>query len=193
MSDGLILAAAIAVLAASRRASAEESAKTQAGAAPALDRASLERLAVEIAAGQGASPQLVLAHVDIESNWDPNATNFAAGDGARGGAFGLGQMTYKTGLAVDDRIKTEWGQRDELRAPWLLLEPRLNLTLSSALVAENETRAARMFPRGSEDWLKSVASLYNSGRVDWRTAPDSTRLNYIPKFLRAYKRRTGVA
>lgn len=150
-------------------------------------RRQLEQLATETALAWGIEPAVLLATVDVESAWDPNAQNHGPGDDARGGAWGLAQLTVTTALAVDDGVGA-WADEAGRREPKRLLEPQLNLTLACALITENGTRSTA--PMGSETWYQDLASLYNSGKP-YAQAPSSTRTTYVPRFMRALERRKG--
>lgn len=151
-------------------------------------RVDLEQLATETALAWGIEPAVLLATVDIESAWDPGAQNHGPGDSARGGAWGLCQLTVTTALAVDDGVNI-WADEAGQRKPERLLEPELNLKLACALITENGTRSAS--PIGSATWYQDIAALYNSGKL-YAQAPRVTRETYVPRFLRALERRKGA-
>jgi len=113
---------------------------------------------------QGLPPELGLATAQLESAFNPNAGNITGGDGARGGAFGLGQITVETALALD-RTAT----------PAKLMNPQFNANLMARLTKENWVAA--------HGRVQDVISRYNSGRDFWR-APDGTKLVYTPRVER---------
>lgn len=117
----------------------------------------------------GVEPAMLRAIVRTESNWDPNAVNDTGGDAARGGAYGLGQMTLKTALGLDS---TATAAR--------LLEPLYNLDICAKLIAAN-------MALGPSD--VDVICRYNSGK-SWANAPTFTRADYLPrvtKWLTLYR------
>lgn len=119
---------------------------------------------------EGLPPELGAAIARQESNWDPDATVLHGGDGKRGGAYGLCQMTLKTALALD-----------KTATPARLLNPRYNCHLAALLCKENWKRA--------NGRLQDVISLYNSGK-QFHAAPDVTKLVYVPRvtaFLAEYR------
>lgn len=185
MKTGVLIAAAGAGILLSRAARAN---------LVGASRGELEQAASDIATERGCSPVLLLATIDTENApWNPDALNTGAGDLGRGGAWGLCQITERTALAVDDRVPTSdpsWTDLDAIRAPFVLTNPALNLQLGASLVAMNCERAQGV--RMSEAWLCDVASLYNSGKL-YADAPVRTLLEYVPRFLRNYRRRAGVA
>ena len=186
MKTPVLLAAAAAGLAwMSRKASAAPAAPVSAGAS----RAELEALCDRIARERsGTEPRVLASFVDVESNWQVDALN--ASD-AGGGAWGLCQITERTALAMDDLHPTAWGALDPIRAPFVLTaHPEINLQLAASLIAENAKRCGG--PPLSLRWLQDLAALYNSGRT-YDNAPAVTRNTYVPRFLRAFQRRGGVA
>ena len=151
-------------------------------------RSELESAAMKAALRQGADATVFLSIIDTENKgWNSQAVNMGPGDKARGGAYGLPQITERTALAVDDRIRTPWAElcREagyNERKPWVLLShPEVCLELGAAYVAEC-TRAG--------ETVEDVAARYNSGRNVWN-APTVTLFEYVPRFMRNYKRRKG--
>lgn len=150
-------------------------------------------LAAEIAVSRGCDPRLLLATIDTESNWVASAVNDGPGDAARGGAWGLTQITLKTAIDVDDQNGGEWGRVCPGRDPRTLLDPWWCLTLSSHLLRENAAHAAAAgFEVGTELHAANVASLYNSGRL-LASAPASTRDVHVPRFLRNWRKRGSLS
>ena len=135
-------------------------------------KAELEPLVIEAAARAGVPAGVLEAIVDIESNWNPSASNRTGGDEARGGAFGLTQLTLKTARAFDPRV-----------TPDDLLDPEKHLAIASKLMADNARR--------SRD-PKDLAAMWNSGKV-FDKAPEVTREKYVPRFLAALTKYEGKA
>ncbi len=155
--DALILGAAVVVLVMlSRRPAAASSGD------PTF------RLAVDTALSAGVDPAILLGIIKVESNWNPGATNLVGPDGARGGAYGLTQMTLRTARAFDPDVTGEQ-----------LLDPVTNLRFAGLLLADNRSRAGA-------DW-RDVAAMWNSGRP-FDQAPEVTRYRYVPKVLEAANR-----
>jgi hypothetical protein len=195
MSDGIILGVALLLLLALGSDEPTQAAPpvesdvekpTTVRIASEYSRDELEQLVVTCCAAVGASASVLAAHCDIETaGWDASAANLVGGDGARGGAYGIPQITLRTARAVDDRVGTNWQELDPGRTgDSLLAHPELAILLAAHLVAENEARVRR-----AGGTVQDVASLYNSGRF-LREAPSSTRA-YVEKFMRAYEARVG--
>lgn len=195
MSDGIMLGLALLVLLAlgSDEPTTETAAETYDVEKPTTividgvpSRADLEQLVVFCCSNVGATPAVLAAHCDIETDgWDAGAANLAGGDDARGGAYGIPQITLRTARAIDDQVRTNWAEIDPGRTgKSLLANPALAILLAANLVAENEARVRRAGGR-----IQDVASLYNSGRF-YAEAPSSTRA-YVEKFMRAYEARVG--
>lgn len=155
-------------------------------------RVELEALAARIARAEGL-PDAVpfLALIDIESAWDHQAKNCAGGDGQRGCAWGLPQITLQTAYEMDERKPTRWRENDPARQGAALLQhPEIALTLGARyfqgayLIAKSENPGAL--------W-SDAAARYNAG---WgrglRAAPRSTLETYVPRFERALNRRRGA-
>lgn len=128
----------------------------------------LFRMAVQTAQRAGVDPAVFLGIIEVESAWDPRATNLVGADAARGGAFGLTQLTLKTARAF---VPTITG--DEL------LDPATNLQIAGMLLEENRRRSSPMW--------EDVAAMWNSGRPN-DAAPEKTRYGYVPKVLDAANR-----
>lgn len=113
----------------------------------------------------GVPASWIKAFCQQESRWDPNAKVVTGTDGARGGAYGLGQMTLKTAQGLGYTRDAEG-----------LLDPQTNLLLVGQLLQE---LYARWGPRTT---LQDVAAGYNSGHgyefCEWlkdnATNPDGT-------------------
>lgn len=95
---------------------------------------------------------MAIAHMETGGSFDPSLVKMTGGDGARGGAWGLCQMTLKTaeGLGYDGD------------GPGLL-EPKLNSNLAAKLCVQLQKSL------GSN--LHDVAAAYNSGKA-WSKAPE---------------------
>ncbi len=125
----------------------------------------LEQLADLIAAENGVEPALLKAVVKLESAWKVSAENQTGGDLARGGAYGLGQVTLKTAQAFEPSI-----------TPSQLLQPDTNLRLASKVLAEG------MQKFGNAD---DAFAYYNSGKP-FALAPESTQTRYVPLAKKYY-------
>lgn len=161
--------------------------KAEAKTAPG--RAELEALAARIARAEGL-PDAVpfLALIDTESAWDHQAKNCAGGDGQRGCAWGLPQITLQTAHEMDARQPTRWRTVDpERRGAALLQHPEIALTLGARYFFGAYLIAKSEFP--ADPW-SDAAARYNAG---WGrgllTAPRSTLENYVPRFERNLARR----
>ena len=152
MSWELIAAAAVVLVLMMRRSS------------PPPD---LQQLAADAADRAGVDRALFFAIIEVESNWNPDAKNLGPADAARGGAWGLTQLTLRTARAYAPGIEGEQ-----------LLDPARNLDIASQLMRDNARRSKR--------W-DDLAAMWNSGKVADR-APDSTRYKYIPAVLAAAQR-----
>lgn len=161
---------------------------------PNIGPTTLDGFAAELAVANGCDPRLMLATIDTENgNWDVQAVNNGPGDAGRGGAWGLCQLTLQTARDVDDQNGREWAGVDGARPGESLLNAPLNVTLAAHLLRELSARAvAAGFVVNTEPHAANVASLYNSGKL-LRNAPASTRDVHVPRFLRNWTRRGGVA
>lgn len=93
-----------------------------------------------------------------------NVSNLTGGDGARGGAWGIFQVTLKTARGYGFE-----GSVHELSSI------RINAHYASKVIKWAMTGVAA-------DDYKNIASRYNSGKP-FDKAPDMTRNNYVPRFL----------
>jgi soluble lytic murein transglycosylase-like protein len=125
----------------------------------------LVQLAVQTAQGAGVDPAVFLGIIQVESRWNPSATNLVGPDAARGGAYGLTQLTLKTARALEPSI-----------TPEQLLDPVTNLRVAGLLLKDNRRRGGALWP--------DVAAMWNSGRR-FDAAPESTRYDYVPRVLAA--------
>ena len=98
-----------------------------------------------LAASSGVPVALVKGIIAEESGFNPNATNTTGSDGARGGAFGLMQVTMTTALGMGFS-----GSDDALR------DPTTNLTLGIRFLGY-------AFEQADGDWGRT-ASIYNGGK-----------------------------
>ena len=125
----------------------------------------LFQLAVQTAQSAGVDPAVFLGIIQTESRWNPAATNLVGPDAARGGAYGLTQLTLKTAQALEPGI-----------TPEQLLDPVTNLRVAGLLLADNRRRGGSLWP--------DVAAMWNSGSK-FDSAPESTRYEYVPRVLTA--------
>lgn len=153
MSWELLAALAVVVVLSMRRSSS-----------PSPD---LKQLVADAADTAGVDRALFFGIVEVESGWNPDARNLAGSDGARGGAWGLTQMTVRTAQLFEPSITGEE-----------LLDPVVNLRVAAQLMADNARR--------SRKW-DDLAAMWNSGKLADR-APNSTRYTYVPKVLEAADR-----
>lgn len=109
-------------------------------------RISLAALADSIAAEQGVNAAIVKATVAAESAWRPEAKNCTGGDGARGCAWGLLQITADTARDA--------GYTGPIAG---LLDPTTNLRLGARLMAAYQ-----------RTWNDRDAMRY---RIAWRFGP----------------------
>jgi soluble lytic murein transglycosylase-like protein len=119
---------------------------------------------------EGLPAELGAAIARQESAWDPSAQVVTGGDGVRGGAYGLCQMTLKTALALDREATV--GR---------LLSPEYNAKLAAKLCKENWLRA--------KGRIQDVIALYNSGK-EFHRAPLSTKTVYVPnveQYMQEYR------
>lgn len=135
-------------------------------------RADLERLVRAAASTAGVDYATLAAIVEIESRWRPDARNETGTDAARGGAYGLTQMTLRTAQALRPGTSREY-----------LLTPEGNLDVAAQLMRDNARR--------SRD-PKDLAAMWNSGKV-FDKAPEVTRETYVPRFLSARAKYMGAA
>lgn len=141
----------------------------------------------------GVPPRLALAIVDTENpDWNTAAVNQGPGDRERGGAWGLFQLTARTARDTDDAHGGAWKAASPERPAADLADPRLALRLSLRHMRDLVDVAARLFPVGTFEHAREVASRWNSGRAS-ALAPERTRTEYLPRFERRYRAREGVA
>lgn len=130
----------------------------------------MQQIVYDAFVAQGLPPALGLALAEQESAFKPDASVVTGGDGARGGAWGLGQVTLKTALALDKTATTA-----------RLLNPLYNAKIMALLCKEIWAQQ-----RGR---VVDTASVYNSGKPQHR-APEVTRMVYVPKVLERYNKWT---
>lgn len=118
-------------------------------------------------AERGLPGNLGLALARQESNFKTTAVATHPADIARGGAYGLLQMTYKTAVGLGYEGPPEG-----------LLNTATNIFWASKLCAQNAKRTKAVV--GSREWVYDVAAMYNSGRL-YAAAPDVTRNEYAPR------------
>lgn len=117
-------------------------------------------MVIETATRHKVDPALVLAIIRQESDFRAPATNKTGGDLARGGAYGLMQMTLKTAIGL--------GFKGE---PEALLDPQTNLNYGCLLLSQLGKR------KGYN--VADVMAAYNSGKPKSK-APPST-LVYVAR------------
>jgi soluble lytic murein transglycosylase-like protein len=124
----------------------------------------MQQVVADAFTNAGLPPELGLGIAKHESNFNPNASVVTGGDAARGGSYGLCQMSLKTALSLD-------------RAATIakLHDPRYNAGLAAKLCLLNNVRAKGV--------IEDVISMYNSGKPFW-CAPDSTKTVYVPNVQR---------
>jgi len=105
-----------------------------------------------------------MAFARQESAFRPQSFNSMGGDGRRGGAFGMFQLTLLTARTL--RFS---GQPTEL------LNPQVNAMWAATLVSDLYARYAGK--------LTDVAAAYNSGKP-FAKAPNVTRAIYVPNIVR---------
>lgn len=106
----------------------------------------------------------------IESNWNPDAVNNAGPDGARGGAWGLLQITLKTARS--------YGFAGE---PEGLLDPATHIELAEVYISSR--------PGGVPRSLADLAAWWNAGRTSFNALPaTSTARAYAAKLADAAER-----
>lgn len=91
----------------------------------------------------GILPELIAAHIQQESNWDPRAYRYEAA--INDASYGLMQLLSRTASEVAKR--TISGE--------MLYDPTLNIELGSALIAKNLSR----WPN-----IKDAVAAYNAGK-----------------------------
>lgn len=131
-----------------------------------------------------------LALAWVESNFNPAATRLVGGDAARGGAYGLCQMTFRTATELDSKVTL----RD-------LMDAEYNAHLAARLCSQNllllRTNANGIMSLNSAATIYDLAALYNSGKV-YAKAPKVTKDQYVPTiysgfcFYRAEQLATGT-
>lgn len=123
-------------------------------------------LVKSIATRYGVDPALLMAIARHESALDPMARATDPRDLARGGSFGLVQMSLATARGLGYK-----GAADGL------YDPEVNLALGAKYMAQNATRVGRD--------PKDLAAAHNSGR-SFAKAPAITRSDYVPKVMKFY-------
>ena len=115
---------------------------------------------------EGMDPALGLAIARQESAFRADSVCTTGGDGARGGSYGLMQMSLMTARTLGF-IGPAKG----------LLAPGVNAGLAAALCKSNSARSKQIF---------DLAAMYNSGKV-LAKAPKVTATKYVPAVLRYYE------
>lgn len=140
------------------------------------------------AARRGVDPLLLDTIISVESNWDPDATNLKGGDLARGGAWGLTQLTYRTALDVEANMtaagaRSLWREQGgELLPPYLLYDPDMHLDIATWHLRELVQRA--------KDRV-DVFAMWNSGKP-YERAPAAAK-GYADRADALYRQALGTA
>ena len=128
----------------------------------------------------GFDPAFGCAIARQESNWTPDAKSNNSGDLARGGAFGLCQMTMKTAVALGHLSIT----------PKDLLDPAINASIAAELCVANakhvRVTVLAKKPLNLEAYYEDLAALYNSGKV-YKDAPFVTKGTYCVRVLEFWR------
>lgn len=111
-------------------------------------------------------PTWGLAIAEVESSFNPDATNLTGGDGRRGGSYGLFQLSCRTAQGLGYKGSPEG-----------LLEIPVNISYAVKLIKQ----LIKTNPS-----LEEVASRYNSGKP-LSKAPEST-VQYVKKIVSAEAR-----
>ena len=101
---------------------------------------------------EGLPPEWGMAFAYVESGFDPHAVNNTRGDAARGGAWGICQMTLLTARALGFKGK-----------PQDLLDPAICAQYAAMLVKDDMRRVGHNF--------LDVAACYNGGRAYAHASP----------------------
>ena len=138
----------------------------------AIDREKAKRLLGDAFQKAGLPREWGIALGIVESNLTSTATNLVGPDGARGGAWGLTQITEKTARAI--------GYKGPMRA--LLEDPSLAADLS-----------ARLASQGKPETIDDLGAWWNAGRFTAAALSDDhiTKRDYIPKLRAALARAQG--
>ena len=126
-----------------------------------MRRKRLQPIITEVFRRHDLLPSWGLAFALCESNFRPWVVNRTGGDGLRGGAWGLFQMTAKTALGLGYNGPDSG-----------LLEPDINAEFAALLIGQLNRRYHN---------LLDVAAAYNSGKMfalapDWPTKPYARRV-----------------
>lgn len=134
-----------------------------------MSRAELVALVRARAASWGWDPDWWQAIAEHESHMNPRARNLTGGDAARGGSYGLMQISLKSARA--------W-MKDPDFTPEQLYDPNIHLAVAGTGFA-----TFKPAPKSLED----AAALWNAGRRFADLPIDhQTRTAYVPAVLLAY-------
>lgn len=135
----------------------------------AIDRERAKRLLGDAFEKVGLPREWGVAIGIVESNLNSTATNLTGPDGARGGAWGLTQITEKTARGI--------GYNGPMRA--LIENPALAADLSAKLASQGKPKT-----------IDDLGAWWNAGRFTAAALSDDhiTKRDYIPKLRAALAR-----
>lgn len=133
----------------------------------------------------GAPVSLVMAIIENESHFDPNATNLTGGDLKRGGAWGLAQLTLQTALELHNGnqavAKQYWPAWDKTGKG--LLNPEINVAMACFGIARNWKR----YQSQPNNWVVAgLAWNIGLGALDKKIATAKASGNWAPILTHAY-------
>ena len=138
----------------------------------AIDKARARKLLGDAFASVGLPREWGIALGIVESDLTSTATNLTGPDGARGGAWGLTQITEKTARGI--------GYTGPMSR--LLEDPTLAATLSAKLASQGKPKT-----------IDDLGAWWNAGRFTAAALPEEhvTKRIYIPKLRAALTRAQG--
>ena len=124
----------------------------------------------------GFNPDWIDALSYVESGWDSRAVNLVGSDLARGGSYGSTQMSLQTLRAIGYQGSAEdFLNSIDLQAYW-----------SVRLFLSDNVPGVKPYA-GRPKTLEDFASTWNAGKLYASlSATHRTRVDYVPKVLRAY-------
>lgn len=130
------------------------------------DKAAIAQLIKAAAAQFGVDPMQMAAIVQVESSWNPAATNLSGPDGARGGAWGLSQITLQTAKAYGFT-----GSGEDL------LDPATSIEWTARILAAG----------GPPVTIQDAGAWWNAGKKHFYdlNAESPTASDYVPKLVAA--------
>jgi hypothetical protein len=134
-------------------------------------------------ARRGLPPEWGEALARHESGLNDQATNLVGPDGARGGSYGMTQISERTAQAFDPALS----------GAMLLASPQLQADVTAAMVAEGfAERGDKVYRYGPPSSVEQMAAVWNAGRT-WTdpSLPASVRAAYVPDLLRELERATA--